>query len=372
MILIKQSFNKLSQFGNASLEQLFLNQSVAQPDRVWFDPIDPDEDSFLNLLFYGGYLTSASTTTENHTTKVIYKIPNKEILLFFYTYLLPKWIKWSTSPEIKVKMLVSDLCRSIENKELYKETIQNSILKYLDHRSKTEADFQAMLVGCAIYARSLGISNHKAHSEVCTQEKTKINTLFLPIKNKSETIIIHEYKKIENSNLKEQALDHALWHIYINNYISKALQEIKGFLQFTKFIIVRAIVFFKGNGGWNVEIVELRHTIEEAARLCNIFQSEIQNDEITRRALLDQKEQRSRLLCSFSKDAKNIYEYLSNLSSSQREEERKEERKSENEASESSSVEVKKRWSARLEKLKNQKGEKRKLSSGNCKKTLRK
>ena len=191
---------------------------------------------------------------------------------------------------------MSDLCNSIENKSLYQETIQNSFLNYLDHGRKTEEDFQAILVGCAIYGRYLGISNHNTHSEVCTQDNTKMDTLFLPINNKSETIIIHGYTKIENSNLKRTALDLGLWKIYIHNYIAKALQEIKEFLPFTKFIIVRALVFFKGsNGGWNIEIVELRHTIEDATRLCDIFKNKIPDDEISKRRLIAKR--KNGLIC---------------------------------------------------------------------------
>ena len=282
-------------------------------------------------------------------------------------------LKTYYNPKIETKQLAKDLCKSIEDKGLYQNIIQNSILNFIDHGSKTEADFQAILVGCAIHARCEGFSNHSAHSEVCTQDKTKIDTLFLPIKNKSKTIIIHEYKKIEKSNLKEQTIDLALWQIYINNYISKALQEIKESLDFTKFIIVRTIVFFKStDGGWKVEIVELKHTIENATRLCLIFQNKLFSEKNKKKVLIEQKEQRSRLLRSISNDATNIYEFLLDFSLLPDEEESKEERKSENEPSESSRIEEKRRRSERLEKLKNKKPEKRKLSPEQHKKTLRK
>ena len=376
MSLIKQSYKRLSKVRKVSLEKLFINQSIEQPIQVSFNPIMSNEDSFLNLLFYGGYLTSASAITMISTTRGRYKIPNKEVSMFFYDDVLPKWINWCYNPQIQSVELVTDLCAYIENKDAYKATIQKYLLNYLDSGSKTEADFQAILVGSAIHGRCLDVSSHSAHSEVCTQDKTKIDTLFLPIKNKSETIIIHEYKKVENSNLKEQALDLALWQIYINNYIAEALQEIKESLHFAKFIIVRAIVFFKGsNGGWNIEIVQLMHTIENATRLCDIFKNKILDDEISKRTLIEQKEQRFRLLSSISNDATTIYEFLLDFSSSKREEERKEEEPSENEPRKKSRAEVKIRQSERLKilkNLKNLKPEKRKLSPGPYKKTLRK
>ena len=119
-------------------------------------------------------------------------------------------------------------------------------------------------------------------------------------------------------------------------------------------------------------LTELKHTIENATRLCHIFQNKLFSEKNKKKVLIEQKEQRSRLLRSISNDATNIYEFLLDFSLSPDEEESKEDRKSENEPSKSSRKEVKRRHSARLKNLKDQKAEKRKLSPEQHKKTLRK
>ena len=66
---IKECYNRLSQLSQASLKELFTHQVLAQPSHVFFNPEDANQDSFLNLLYYGGYLTVAYTVSEDNKTQ---------------------------------------------------------------------------------------------------------------------------------------------------------------------------------------------------------------------------------------------------------------------------------------------------------------
>ena len=88
---IKQCYKRLRNTGQASLGKLFAHQAVEQWNLERFNTLKVNQDSLLNVLFYGGYLTVSTTGGEYHNAIVICKIPNKEVSLFLYKSVFPRW-----------------------------------------------------------------------------------------------------------------------------------------------------------------------------------------------------------------------------------------------------------------------------------------
>eukprot|EP00919_Chromeraceae_sp_WS-2016_P042848 GHVR01102446.1.p2 GENE.GHVR01102446.1~~GHVR01102446.1.p2 ORF type:complete len:156 (+),score=16.42 GHVR01102446.1:2464-2931(+) len=147
-----------------------------------------DSKAFFSLLLQAGYLT--------YVKKNLYKIPNFEIRKYFYGKLLPIWIDKKFSYKIDSgDKIIDQLAQNIDNKEDYKNTIQ-ILLNGMNKGDKTEADFQALFGGAANLVGVDGRNRkHNCHSEVQNIYGNKLDHLFLPIKEKSDTVLIHEIKK---------------------------------------------------------------------------------------------------------------------------------------------------------------------------------
>ena len=311
MKVIKEYFKSLGILSHSTLANLIACKYLNMPRDNSFDPENSDSESFLKLLVYGGYLTKDHRHNSDGSKTFIYRIPNKEVLLFFYDNILPGWLCWKFKIKFCKDTFMEVISESLENKIAYAETIERYLLDSMGNGHRTEADFQAVLVGFALFAGLKGIGNHSVHSEVCTQDSTKIDSLFLPISGKSDTIVIHEYKKTETPKKKKELLDLALWQIYISNYIRKALDKQETSCKFANYIVVRAIVFFISTSGkWHIEILEIKHTIYLAMLLREIFNKKINESGATIHELKDKKEERTSLLHSIAPEMENLYEML--------------------------------------------------------------
>ena len=238
--------------------------------------VDPHPRAFLSLLLHVGYLT--------RVVDDVYKIPNIEVKTYFYKGLLPKWMekKFKTSFN---ESIMDDLADSIEVGNRYLSIIQSKLLDDIDPGDKTEADFQALLGGISNYASILHLphAKHVPHCEVPVRGK-KLDCMFTPLDCMSQTVIIHEYKKLNKSDDVEEQLEDALWQICANRYMNRTIdlfhkdQRNKHW----KKIIMRAMVFFKNelNGKWNVMMREYEFSMSQAQQLDEAFSKEFDLDKL--------------------------------------------------------------------------------------------
>ena len=220
-------------------------------------------------MLQSGYLTKA--------TNYSYTIPNREVREYFYEKLLPIWINREFGNNVDIRGLLNELVQNIENKIIYAEVIQTKLLDRLLPGEKTESDFQALLGGIANFASITEQNvNHTYHSELYTDNGKIIDGFFSPINGKSDTVIICEYKKKDNSNKIDYLIEDALWQIYVNQYINKAILLKKNHNNNWKNIIVRVILFFKSeiSGKWTLQITELNHTFNQAKEVNELFSQE--------------------------------------------------------------------------------------------------
>ena len=139
---------------------------------------------------------------------------------------------------------------------------------------KTEADFQALLYGITELARIQNKGSHYVRSELQAQYHKRIDSLFIPIEGKSETVIIHEYKQIDKTNGKEELLEDGLWQIYVNRYMSVPIRdkEKHDHNDYWQTIKIRSLIFFKdtnNEGKWSVDMKEYEHSFKQAKEVYN-------------------------------------------------------------------------------------------------------
>ena len=266
--LIKHIFRKL--VNKDKMREIFLDSERIEcniPLVIDYNASIYDNDVLYYLLYQAGYLTRS---------KSCYRIPNKEIKQYFYGEILPIWIKHSFSDKLSITSFIKELVGNIEEIDLYKNAIQFKFLAFIDKSYRTEADFQALIAGLSQLAfinKDYG-ERHSVFCEAATMHRKRIDSLFLPIKGRSEVAIIHDYKVIQDNIDKViSVLEDGFWQVYMNNYMAKIL-SLSNLTQYRyfNFILVRVIVFFKDLFGcWSIEIKEFKHTLKEAAALCNIF-----------------------------------------------------------------------------------------------------
>ena len=144
----------------------------------------------------------------------------------------------------------------------------------MSNDDKTESDFKLILGAPLIYALTANsrFITHKVYTDMHTRYGKRIDTIFLPLKNKKTTVIIHEYKKVDGMNKLDEILENAFWQIYVNFYISEALLKKEEHADAWNTIIIRAIVLFRRiDSTWGVKIKEAQHTFEQALDLERIF-----------------------------------------------------------------------------------------------------
>ena len=183
-------FGHLSIYYN-SLSTIISNKIWTRQVESMFDTSLSGIDLFFKLLLDGGYLVQGPRGARD---PIFYKLPNKEVEDFFYEALFPKWLHYRFGSRVNCENLVRDSCENIEDKEAYIQIIQRQLLDNTDIDFKRDEDFHAALVGCEILAGFFGISKHDVYFKPANQQDAVFHSLFLPIKSKSETMIIQIYK----------------------------------------------------------------------------------------------------------------------------------------------------------------------------------
>lgn len=264
--IIEKSFRNLK--NTCELKSLVKNCRIKYciPANVDYNHLNQSLDAFVSLLFYSGYLTKIKNNE--------YRIPNLEVMTYFYSFILHTWLETDIGSKDTIDRLFNTAINNIEDGKAYKNIIETQLLTLMKHNEKTESDFKILLGAPSVLAFASQQMMHAPYSEVHTKYQKKIDAIFLPLEGKSNSVIIHEYKKAPNEGKIDEIIEEAIWQIYVNQYISKPILEKKraGVRCFWKTIIVRAIVFFKRiEGSWGLEIKEFIHGFKEAEKINNIF-----------------------------------------------------------------------------------------------------
>ncbi|CAG9332574.1 unnamed protein product [Blepharisma stoltei] len=237
-------------------------------------------DDFLAILLHAGYLTKASADKANPNS-YRYIIPNKEVKKSFYTSLLTSWMKKKMSQNKIDKSKPIEFIQFLEDGKSLQNLFQEKVLdKMNDFTDKTEEDFK-LLIGSIFRIALLEMKcpTYKMHAESANVHEKKLDHIFLPIKNESSTVIIHEYKKLDSASHEQaqERVDDALWQIYAKKYMEIGLNlyddiHHKHFKNF----IIRGIVFYKLGLGdvWSILIKEHKITVDMAKKLNYLFSSQ--------------------------------------------------------------------------------------------------
>ena len=220
---------------------------------------------FFALLHHTGYLTRGNNSE--------YRIPNYEVKNYFCRTLIEIW-KSLKNPTFDISSAIEILCSSLDNLPKYIAHIKELILDKWTEESMTEADFQILLGGVSMLYANVSSVKHIFHSEVSNKFLKRVDTIFYPIKNRSDTAIIHEYKKITSSILIQKTLEDGAWQIYVKKYMHAALEHYKaGQCEHWNNIVTRVIVFSRDEYArkWIVRSIEFKHSISDAIKIDSLF-----------------------------------------------------------------------------------------------------
>ena len=234
----------------------FFSEKVLQNDLK-------NEKIITYLLVRSGYITKIKEK------EGFFKIPAYEIKKSFVETVTDYWIK---NKYKSTQDIVSSFEDSFENAEDFKKFLNQKILGAFKSFDVTESDFKSTIFGIALLSLTGNNNYHHIKSEACTNNNKKIDTIFFPIKDKSSTVVLHEYKKTTKFNKKKELLEDALWQIYTHMYMGLPIKlKEENSNRFWERIKIRAIIFYVENNIWKVEIIENEYSFEEAQKLTKIF-----------------------------------------------------------------------------------------------------
>jgi hypothetical protein len=259
--LINADFVKLMDEG---VIELYLDKYILNLD-------NKDEPRiFWYLCLHCGYLTKEEFDSN------LYRVPNIEVMTFFYDNLLTSWVK-NNCGGLNLNKFGTGLLNTLDDYKALQTFIEENLLTKLDTTKKTESDFHVLIGGAAILSVLSVMENpnsaplYRIYSERYVKKKRgRIDNLFLPTNDESKNVIIHEYKVVDSAEDMKDALLEGLWQIYTKQYLQEPLNLI-GYYSHCENIKTRSVVFYKYNEKWNMIIKEFIHSIQNAKEINKLF-----------------------------------------------------------------------------------------------------
>ena len=252
-----------------ALEKLFAKGSATLYDIYSKPPVDNEnhrkELDIVNLLVFTGYLTRGES-------KNTYVMPNIEVKMDFHRQFFFSWIKavLNLQKESEADDIITRLAVNQANLAQYLNIIQEEILAKLTQAQITKINFQNLIGG--IDYLNISSSTHTNYSEMSNQYSKRLNFIFKPMHGKSDTYIIHKYRKIYSEIGVEDAMENAIWQIYTEEYISFILNEISPRDEI--YIETRVFVFYRNKlDSWLVKVLGFLHNFKQAKEVDAIFSS---------------------------------------------------------------------------------------------------
>ena len=234
-----------------------------------------DNLNLLIILLQTGYVTAKLQDPSQN--EYLMRIPNNEVKIHMFTQyhriLIEKEFKISYDFNSFTKIATSSL---LEMKK-YKKNIQKLILdKLTDQGEKNESFFHGLVNTLNAFAciENPRHSTHESFSEMIKKNNKRIDGYFIPLKGKSKTAVIHEYKFTDSPNTAKKTLEEALWQIFINAYLSEPIRNrLHSKFSHIKKVIVRGLVFieYKLINCWKVKMKQYKLKISQARYIVNFF-----------------------------------------------------------------------------------------------------
>ena len=265
--ILHLAFQKLA--SKNFLSKLIKNEEVEITglNNKLFDHRISTPNNFLLLLLNSGYLTFKTQTT--------LAVPNQEVREYFYEDLLGFWLEKHIE-NFNIETYLKSLSDSLDKLGCYQSNIENNLLDSFMQGNATEADLNLWLGGFAAVASKIPkIRRHIVYAEMTNKFNFRPDNIFFPIQDKSDVVVIHEYKLLTaKERFIENLLEDAIWQVYVNQYMEVPLSKsTESEYSFWKFILVRVMVFYKDSisGKWKARVKEFKHNFEQAKQISDIF-----------------------------------------------------------------------------------------------------
>jgi hypothetical protein len=270
--------NDLSRFN-----ELLVNGSIEMKviPCLNFSNLGPGEDELFTLLLHAGYITEVKNSNSKEFTIPNYEV--RECMISFLPYLLGK----ALPKQHNIDSFAIAFHNLVDNGENYLQFLNEELLTETPNGSINESYFQCLVNGLHIEASYKDkSSNYCIRSEITTHFGTRLDCIIFPVKDRSKTVIIQEFKKTDVMSKVDEILELALWQIYCQKYLDGISIIPK---EKWDTVIIRAIVFYFDLQvqKWSAKMVEKIHSREES----ELIDKEFLNSEAkgTKSALLGEE-----------------------------------------------------------------------------------
>ncbi len=228
-----------------------------------------DVAAIWTILAYGGYLSLSHKLINDDLTETYQaRIPNREIL-GIYKQSISFWFR-----DVLEVDLAGIKCLNIENIEEFQSVVKKLLLqKATIIGDANESLFHSFIDGLYLL---------KGNTHLLSSEKKagsgRIDSIYYPIKGKSEKIIIHEYKILRNTYTMQinAKIQEALWQVYEHFYFQEVVSKFNEF-RYSNYqqVEIRGIVAFidENNNNLGMRSLSVLHTMEETIRMLPFFES---------------------------------------------------------------------------------------------------
>jgi len=243
---------------------------------VVFTNLKSDPVAAWTLLAYSGYL-SLTNRKKNYGSTITYqaKIPNKEVL-DIYEDSIALWIREKLNLDDK-GINIDEVLKNfdLENIDQVKVITQQIISQHGDRMAQeNESIFHSLIEVICL----LGGKNHILSAEK-KSGTGRIDSIFYPIIDKSNKVIIHEYKILKKSNKEEDInakIQEALWQVYERNYLEEVMTKFHNFdYSYYQSIEVRAIIILidENNRNFGMKVDTISHSIADSYKILEFFKT---------------------------------------------------------------------------------------------------
>ncbi len=239
---------------------------------VIFTNLKNDPTAAWTLLAYSGYLSlSDRYLNEDLTATYQVRIPNREVM-GIYMSSISLWLKDKLAIDLKdLNNLLKDF--DLEDVDQVPKVTERIIAQYGSRvAQENESIFHSLIeVICLLGGKSHILSSEKKSGT------GRIDSIFYPIAEKSDKIIIHEYKilkkatKEEDINIKVQE---ALWQVYEKCYLEEVITKFHNFdYAHYKDVEVRAIVILidENNRHIGMKVDSISHSMRDSIKILDFF-----------------------------------------------------------------------------------------------------
>lgn len=239
---------------------------------VVFTNLKNDPVAAWTLLAYSGYL-SLDNQHFNEDLSVSYqvRIPNREVM-GIYMSSVSLWIKEKLDMDLKeLTNLLKDF--DLENVDQLQEITKQVIARYGDRvAQENESIFHSLIeVICLLGGKGHLLSAEKKSGT------GRIDSIFYPLPDKSNKVIIHEYKILKKTSNEDEInakVQEALWQVYERSYLEEVTTKSQNF-HYTHYqnVEVRAIVILidENNHNFGIRIDAISHTMTDSIKILNFF-----------------------------------------------------------------------------------------------------